>query len=445
MQFRDGFSATHKVLLLLSMVVITVAFFSTPESSQAVLIPELVQPESGFAIPMVGDMVIEEPGREASQSQVPPAPIQPLTERYEIQPGDTLSRIFEGKGIPATVLHRLLEADVEYLSLETIRPGTMLTFVYNLQGALEDLALEVDPARTITFSRQGDGSFLYQKTEADTYWSPALISGVIRGSFYASGIEAGLTEGQVVEIGHLLKNQIDFRRSLRAGDTFSVVVAREMTGEEFTGNTQIDSVSLHRGKRTYNAFLYDGSYYDETGESITLAFRRWPTSKPYRVSSPFNGHRLHPVTGRKAPHNGVDLAVPYGTKVLSTGDGVISRVGNHPYAGRYVDINHSGSYTTRYLHLSKVLVKRGERVKRGQTIALSGNSGRTTGAHLHFEFHISGRPVNPLTANIPTSANVPENKLASFKAQVSKQLAMMQVQEKSGSMYAEAATGAAVH
>ncbi len=444
MQFRDGFSATHKVLLLLSMVVITAAFFSTPEFSQAVLIPDLVQPESGFAIPMVGDMVTE-PEQEAPQSQVPAAPIQPLTERYEIQPGDTLSQIFEEKGIPATVLHRLLEADVEYLSLETIRPGTMLTFVYSLQGTLEDLALEVDPARTITFSRQGDDSFLYQKTEADTYWSPVVISGVIQGSFYASGIEAGLTEGQVVEIGHLLKNQIDFRRSLRAGDTFSVVVAKEMTGEKLTGNTQIDSVSLHRGKRTYNAFLYDGSYYDETGESITLAFRRWPTSKHYRVSSPFNGHRLHPVTGRKAPHNGVDLAVPYGTKVLSTGDGVISRVGNHPYAGRYVDINHSGSYTTRYLHLSKVLVKRGERVKRGQTIALSGNTGRTTGPHLHFEFHISGRPVNPLTANIPTSANVPENKLASFKTQVSKQLAMMRVQEKSASMYAEAATGTTAH
>jgi murein DD-endopeptidase len=437
MQFRDGFTATHKILLLLSTVVITAAFFSTPKPSQAVLVPELVQPEPGLASLMSGAMVTDMV-QSHLQTQTP-VPAQPLTEQYEIQPGDTLSQIFESKDIPATVLHQLLEADVEYLSLETLRPGTTLTFRYNLQGELEDLALEVDPARTIVFSRQDDHSFSYQKTETETYWSPTVISGVIQGSFYTSGLAAGLTKAQVVEIGQLLKNQVNFRRSLRAGDKFSVVVAKEITeSQQPTGHAQIESVSLHRGKRTYNAFLYDGSYYDETGESITLAFRRWPTAMHYRVSSSFNRNRLHPVTGRKAPHNGVDLATPYGTNVMSTGDGVVSRVGNHPYAGRYVDISHSGSYETRYLHLSKVLVKRGERVKRGQIIALSGNSGRTTGPHLHFEFHIGGRPVNPLTADIPTSANVPVDKLALFKSQVSKQLAMMQIQEESDSMYAEA-------
>jgi murein DD-endopeptidase len=436
MLFRDGFTATHKALLLVSLVIVTAAFFSTPEPSQAVLIPNLAQPEPDLGSDLTSS-TDGEPG--ALVKTQPSTPDQPLTEHYEIKPGDTLSQIFEEKNIPATVLHSLLQADVEYLSLETLQPGTMLTFRYSLQGKLADLALEVDPARTITFSRQSDDSFIYEKTEAETYWSPVVISGTIKGSFYASGLKVGLTKGQVVELGQLLKSKIDFRRNLRAGDTFSVVVAREMADNTLTGHTRIDSVSFHRGKHTYNAFLYDGSYYDESGNSITLAFRRWPTVKHYRVTSPFDRHRLHPVTGRKAPHNGVDLAVPYGTKVMSTGDGVVSRVGNHPYAGRYIDINHSGSYETRYLHLSKVLVKRGERVKRGEVIALSGNTGRTTGPHLHFEFHISGRPVNPLTADIPTSANVPEQKMAAFKTQVSKQLAMMQVQEKPDAVYAEAA------
>src|SRR5699024_1682191 len=118
------------------------------------------------------------------------------------------SQIFEEKNIPAKVLLRLLEADVEYLSLETLRPGTQLTFRYSLRGNLEELALEVDPARTITFTKQDDSSFLYQKAEADTYWRPDVISGAIHGSFYTSGLEAGLTKAQVVELGHLLKNKI---------------------------------------------------------------------------------------------------------------------------------------------------------------------------------------------------------------------------------------------
>ncbi|WP_336366965.1 peptidoglycan DD-metalloendopeptidase family protein [Marinobacter sp. C2H3] len=352
----------------------------------------------------------------------------PKQETYTIQRGDTLSQLFDARHIPANVLHRILEADSEYLALETLMPGTELTFQFDDQQALAALSLKLDPARTVTFSRQDDDSFQYGLVEADTHWESQILTGRIEGSFYRSGLRAGLTDAQVVSLGQILKHKIDFRRALRAGDPFAVIIGHEITddGDEATGKTRIEGATLIRGKTTYTAFLhYDGNYYDQYGESVLPAFLRWPTQRHYRVTSSFDPNRLHPVTGRHAPHNGVDLGTPSGTPVMSTGDGVVSRIGNHPYAGRYIDIDHNGSFETRYLHLSKILVRRGQHVKRGEKIALSGATGRVTGPHLHFEFHIKGRPVNPLTAKIPTAASVPRAELAGFKAKVHREMALM--------------------
>jgi len=421
MLFRHFFTLTHKITLLLAIVFVAFAIFATPEHSGAVSIQ--------LDNPLTLNAKLN--GHLAAVSQPAPLPSpptnEPETQGYEIKNGDTLSDIFELKGIPASVLHQVLEADVEYLSLETLKPGKRVTFKYDRNRALKALTLRIDAARTITFARQDDGAFVAGKQQSETHWQSAAIGGAINGSFYASAVNSGLSEAEVAEVAHLLKSKIDFRRDLRSGDTFTVITGREMTHDTPTGRQRIEAVSLLRGPKAYNAFLFDdGNYYNETGESVLLAFWRWPTEKRFRISSPFSPDRLHPITGRRSPHNGVDLAAPVGTPIVSTGDGVVSRVGNHRFAGRYIDINHSGTFETRYLHLSKVLVKRGQRIKRGQKIALTGNSGRSTGPHLHFEFHVDGQPVNPLTADIPTAAKVPDIELASFKAQVSTQLASMQ-------------------
>ncbi|MBU2874548.1 peptidoglycan DD-metalloendopeptidase family protein [Marinobacter salexigens] len=343
-----------------------------------------------------------------------------------VQPGDTLSEIFQASEVPSADLSRIMEADAEYLSLETLKPGSELSFLYGSDGEFSGLALRLDAARKIAYMKLPDGRFEYQKLEKDTHWVSEVLRGRIDGSLYASALRSGLTRAQVLLIDQLLGSKLDFRRDLRAGDTFTVMVGHEMTDSHGTGNTRLEAVSLARGSRTLSAFLFDdGNYYNEKGESVTPAFLRWPTQKPFRVSSAFNQNRLHPITGRRSPHNGVDLATPTGTPIVSTGDGTVRRIGNHPYAGKYIDIDHGGAHATRYLHLHKVLVKKGAQVQRGQKIALSGNTGRSTGPHLHFELHINGRPVDPLTADIPTAASVPRGAIARFKEQLSEQLAIM--------------------
>jgi murein DD-endopeptidase len=170
----------------------------------------------------------------------------------------------------------------------------------------------------------------------------------------------------------------------------------------------------------------NGNYYDEQDKSLACALLRYPMRGDYRITSHSSKARRHPITRRVAPHNGVDFAMPPGTPVLSTGNGVVTRVHKHPFAGKYVEIQHGSRYASRYLHLSRILVRPGQTVKRGTRIAFSGNTGRSTGPHLHYEFHVGGRPVNPLTARIPVASSVPKEKLKEFKHKVSELLAMME-------------------
>ena len=114
-----------------------------------------------------------------------------------------------------------------------------------------------------------------------------------------------------------------------------------------------------------------------------------------KITSKF-GLRRHPITGQIRAHNGIDISAPVGTPVRATADGVVTKAMYYSGYGRYVRISHYGKIETAYAHLSRIVVRRGQQVKKGQIIAYSGNSGQTTAAHVHYEVHMCGKPINPL-------------------------------------------------
>ncbi|WP_409522601.1 peptidoglycan DD-metalloendopeptidase family protein [Nitrincola sp. MINF-07-Sa-05] len=367
--------------------------------------------------PMI-DQLVEEEAVAATPSEF----------SFTIESGDTLGSLFDKAQVGQAAMHHILAADQSLLALDTLRPGNVLTFRMNeTTGLLDEMELYIHAGNRIHYQRVSDNAFEYQEVIDDGEWEHQIVSGEIHGSFYVSAIKEGLTKSEIAEISDLFKEQLDFARQIQAGDVFQVVRTSQRVGDEYTGQSRIEAVRLLQNKRNYTAFLFDdGNYYDANGESLARAFMRNPTNSRYRISSSFNPRRLHPVTGRVSPHNGTDYAMPIGTPVLTTGDGVVTRVENHPYAGKYVEISHGSQYKTRYLHLDRFLVKRGQSVKRGQRIGLSGNTGRTTGPHLHFELHVNGRPVNAMTANIPLATSVPKEQLASFNERVSQMVSMIE-------------------
>ena len=323
-------------------------------------------------------------------------------------------------------MYKVLEADLDILALDTLQPGNRIRFWLDEQGNLTQLELYFNAAHQVLFKRFDDGGYGVEEINIEGFWQNRIVSGEIQGSFYRSAQRVGLSAAEIQKIESLLKEKLNFARDLRAGDHFSVLMNDQYIEGESTGVSQVLGLRIQNGRNEITAFQStDGNFYDEKGQSLARAFQRIPLEKRYRISSSFNPNRRHPVTGRVSPHNGTDFAVPIGTKVVAPGDGVVTLVTNHRFAGKYIVIEHGNKYRTRYLHLSKPLVHKGQRVSRGQVIALSGNTGRSTGPHLHYEFHVNGRPVNPMKADIPMASQLSKEQMREFSQLVSTRKMMM--------------------
>ena len=342
---------------------------------------------------------------------------------YLIQPGDSLSTIFATLGLSLATIPELLSADISDLKLDNLIPKKRLEFVVDrLTGKLVALTYHHSLVERSIYSLVNSKEFPnqtlfhYDFIEEQGEWTPRMVIGEIVGSFAASAKKEGLTARQIATISRVMAEKINFARDLRRGDKFEVLVNEQYLGSYATGNSEIQGVRFYIGKDVVSAFLArDGRFYDRDGNSLEQAFNRYPVAKEYRrITSPFNRDRKHPVTGRVSPHNGTDFATPVGAPIYSTGDGKVLALRKHPYAGKYLVIEHNSIYTTRYLHLSRFLVKKGDVVKRGQKIALSGDTGRLTGPHLHFEVLVRNRPVDPMRVDLPLAQSLGDKEQDSF-------------------------------
>lgn len=393
-----------------AVVALTAAFFiPTPETSHS----EIANTESGSSEPEI----VVTPAEESET----PSENRIIRVHYFVKVGDTLSDIFSSWNIPYTTLQEILAADLEHLQLDTIKPGDHLELAVDGDSReLLSLTYHLSLVEQAHYQRNDDDKFDYQFTEQPGEWREVLYSGTINGSFSLSAHKLGLSSKQIANITRVLKDQINFARTLRAGDRFDVLIKRQYLDDHPTGNSEIQGVSFKLSNREVSAFLADdGRFYDREGNSLERAFNRYPVDPQYRrITSPFNPKRKHPVTGRVTPHNGTDFATPVGAPIYSTGDGRVVGVRNHPYAGKYLVVEHNSVYTTRYLHLSKFLVKKGQYVKRGQKIALSGATGRLTGPHLHFEVRVRSRAVDPMKADLPLASSISQKDRTAFEDRI---------------------------
>jgi murein DD-endopeptidase MepM/ murein hydrolase activator NlpD len=169
-------------------------------------------------------------------------------------------------------------------------------------------------------------------------------------------------------------------------------------------NEKVALLSLQMENRTDQLGVLEAQLFEQAVKKKSM-----PTMMP--VSAPFNasgfGYRIDPFTGQQAMHEGIDFITDAGTTVVAAAGGVVQFAGFHPQYGNVVDIDHGNDLVTRYAHLSKVLVKEGDMLQRGRRIAESGNTGRSTGPHLHFEVRFRGAPQNPARFLLAANPQVP--------------------------------------
>lgn len=341
---------------------------------------------------------------------------------YVVSTGDTLGSILTQYGVEMSDVSLLASQNRD---LRNLKIGQQLSWTLNSVGDLQRLTWAVSRRESRTYERVGNIFKETQKIQQGE-WRNSVLSGQLNGSFVTSAAAVGLSRAEIDAIIKALQWQLDFRK-LRKGDQFAVLMSRE----EFDGKSeqsQLLAVRMRSSNKDYYAIRADdGKFYDRQGSGVVRGFMRFPTTKQFRISSNFNPRRVNPVTGRVAPHKGVDFAMPVGTPVLAVGDGevvIAKRSGN---AGNYVAIRHGRQYSTHYMHLKKLLVQPGQKVKRGDRIALSGNTGRSTGPHLHYEVWTNQQAVNPLTAKLPRSEGLSGKDRSDYLAQVKEVVPQLQL------------------
>ncbi len=255
-----------------------------------------------------------------------------------------------------------------------------------------------DHYQRLVIERQADG-FEARVEQSEFTSSVRLSSGVIRSSLFAATDAARLPDSIASQLADLFSAEIDFRRDLRSGDTFSVVYeALEADGELLRYGRLLSAEFVNKGK-THQVLWFEepgkkGAYYTFNGESTRRAFLASPLAFS-RISSGY-GMRFHPVHGGRRPHLGVDYAAPTGTPVRTVGDGTVQFAGWQRGYGNVVFIQHRQDKVTVYAHLHRMDVRRGQRVEQGDLIGQVGCTGVCTGPHLHFEYRVRGEHRDPL-------------------------------------------------
>lgn len=370
------------------------------------------------------------PVREVSET-VAPLPVQQQVEALELHRYSLYRSDLSRSSDTADTLLRRLGLDdpqaADFLRRDALvqrhllgRAGRNLTAEASGRNGLLKLVARWSPDDDGTFKRlviEKSGATFRSRLETLALTaSTRMAGGTIDSSLFASMDEAQIPESVAIQIAEIFSGDIDFHRELRKGDRYTVVYeVLEGDGEPLRAGRVLSAEFVNAGK-AYQAVWFQepmaasptpqeegrptstrtrGGYYTLEGNSLKRAYLASPLAFS-RVTSGFK-MRFHPILQKWTAHLGVDYAAPTGTAVRSVGDGVIDFAGVQGGYGNVVFVRHRNNHVTVYAHLSRILVKRGQRVEQGQTIAASGATGWATGPHLHFEFRINGQQQNPLT------------------------------------------------
>ena len=342
-----------------------------------------------------------------------------------IKKGDTFGTLLEGQNIGEREVYDIIAKVKDTFDVRTIRidkPFTMLRSK-NKKNDLQVFIYQPDALNYYVVDLRDTAVVAYKKTKPITI-KRRTIGGVLKESLSETLGNAKIEGALASKISKIYAYSIDFMK-LKKGDRFAITFT-----ERFINDTVYDGVEEleasffeYKGKIIY-AFPFAQNpdsdkieYYDEQGKTLKNFFLKSPI-KFSRISSRFSTSRFHPVQHRWKAHKGTDYAAPRGTPISATAGGVVEQSGFTAGNGNFVKVKHNGTYSTQYLHMSKILVRRGQRVSQGQVIGLVGSTGLATGPHVCYRFWKNGVQVDALRLKLPTGEPMTWNNKSRFIKQI---------------------------
>lgn len=342
-----------------------------------------------------------------------------------VKPGSTFGGMMASWDLPDRPIH---QAALPLHDLAKIRPDRELQILLR-DGSVRPVAVRyaLDEDRILLVEQQGD-AWLARIDEVTWRAEVATRHLVITHSLWLAGIEAGLRPDDLLTLAKIFEYELDFNTELQPGaridlaaNVLSAPGRKPKLGEVFAarlinGGEPIVAV-MHRVDDEVQWFRPDG-------KGMSKPFLRSPLEFS-RVTSGFNPRRFHPILKVPRPHQGTDFGAPTGTPVRSVADGVVVYAGRNGGHGNFVKVRHDEIYTTSYSHLSRIQVRKGQRVRQGQTVGRVGATGLATGPHLHYQMWQRGRLVDAMKVKLPTAATLPAADKGAFTESVARWVPML--------------------
>ncbi|PLC54814.1 metallopeptidase [Pollutimonas nitritireducens] len=350
----------------------------------------------------------------------------------QIRRGDTLAALLQRLRIQEKGLQQFLVQDKSARSIYKLYPGRTVQAAVDAEGNLVWLRYNHTPgskektgivSKWLEVSAIGDGKFDATEHSRPADVQTRIAESEIQTSLFGATDEADIPDAITMQMTEILGSKIDFLQDLRRGDRFRIIYESfSHEGREIGVGKIVALEFINKGK-AYEAVWYapggsSGSYYDFEGSSLKGAFLR-TALKFSRISSTF-GMRKHPVHGGWRGHKGVDYAATSGTPIHATADGVVDFIGTQSGYGNTVILKHHDQFTTLYAHQSRFAkgLKKGDKVSQGDLIGYVGSTGWATGPHLHYEFRVNNKQIDPLSVDLPVARKLDSDQLKTFERTV---------------------------
>jgi|TARA_B100000809_G_scaffold78702_1_gene76617 murein DD-endopeptidase MepM/ murein hydrolase activator NlpD len=338
-----------------------------------------------------------------------------------IKPGQVLGEILYRNHIDHTQIDKIVKASKGIFDVKRAKAGQPFTvFCTKDSNAIAKCFIYEESATNYIVFDLRDGIQVY-RGEKEVEIRMRTASGEITSSLWNAIMDNNMSPALVMELSNIYAWTIDFFR-IQKGDKFKVFYEERFVEDEFVGIGRVWAAKfIHQGEDFYAFYFREegenfGDYFDEESKTLRKAFLRAPLNFS-RISSKYSKRRRHPVTGRVKPHLGTDYAAPKGTPILTTANGSIVVASYTRNNGNFVKIRHNNTYTTQYLHMSKIKsgIRKGVHVKQGDIIGYVGSTGLATGPHVCYRFWKNGRQVDPYKEKLPPSEPMKEQSKEPFQ------------------------------
>ena len=337
--------------------------------------------------------------------------LEPRYKKYnhKIKSGETFDKILNNYFINKEEINAIKESLSKKVNINKLNTNQKIQIILDkTNNKIKEFVFQISNTQKIYLSKNSEDLGFNEKILSIKLDKKIIYKeNIILQSLYKAATDQNIPPNTIIEFARIYGFQVDFQRDIRKEDKFQIMYEVFIDeNKKIVETGEILFANLKLSSQDNSLYYFDKEnlegHYNKNGKSVQKALMKTPINGA-RLSSSY-GMRKHPIDGFNKMHRGTDFAAPKGTPIMASGNGIVKKAGWCGGGGNCVKIRHNSTYETVYAHMSKFArgIKKGVRVKQGQTIGYVGSTGKSTGPHLHYEVIVNGKKVNSQKLKLPS-------------------------------------------